>query len=94
MVIKEALNNILKHSKATEVTLTLKKEDGGLSFYIQDNGTGIDFDKLRRFGNGLINMKKRMEAAHIIFTIENKNGTLIKLHRTLVPKVVQQTVQQ
>ena len=92
MVVKEALNNILKHSKATQVTLTLNKEDGGLSLYIHDNGTGINFDKLRRFGNGLINMKKRMEAAQIIFTIENKNGTLIKLHRTLVRKVVHQTV--
>ena len=81
MVVKEALNNILKHSKATDVTITLKKQPDGLSLYIHDNGTGIDFDNLRRFGNGLNNMKKRMESTGMLFTIENKNGTLITLHR-------------
>jgi signal transduction histidine kinase len=80
LVVKEALNNILKHSKATEVNITLKREKEGLSLYIQDNGTGIDFDQLRRFGNGLKNMKKRMEAMQILFSIENNNGTLVTLH--------------
>ena len=84
LVIKEALNNILKHSGATEVSITLKreirKERNGLTLYIQDNGAGIDFDKLRRFGNGLINMKKRMEVMQILFSIENNNGTLVTLH--------------
>jgi signal transduction histidine kinase len=80
MVVKEALNNILKHSKATEVNISLKREKEGLSLYIQDNGTGIDFEKLRRFGNGLINMKKRMEKMQILFSIENNNGTLVTLH--------------
>ncbi|MEP7108406.1 MAG: sensor histidine kinase [Ferruginibacter sp.] len=81
MVVKEALNNILKHSRATDVSITLKREKDGLSLYIHDNGTGIDFDKLRRFGNGLINMKKRMEESQILFKIENNKGTLITLHR-------------
>jgi signal transduction histidine kinase len=80
LVVKEALNNVLKHSKATEVSLTLKKEDNGMSLLIHDNGTGIDFDNLRRFGNGLKNMKQRMVKSGIIFSIENKNGTLVTLH--------------
>ncbi|MEJ7589626.1 MAG: 7TM diverse intracellular signaling domain-containing protein, partial [Ferruginibacter sp.] len=83
LVVKEALNNVLKHSGATSVCITLKKEAGGLSLYIHDNGSGINFDKLRRFGNGLINMKKRMDKSNILFTIENKNGTLITLHRKI-----------
>ncbi len=81
LVVKEALNNILKHSKATEVIISLKKSEDQLSVYIQDNGVGIDFDNLRRFGNGLINMKKRMEKSQITFSIENNNGTLVSLHR-------------
>ncbi len=80
LVIKEALNNILKHSRATEVHITLKRENNGLSLYIQDNGKGIDFDNLRKFGNGLKNMKKRMEETQILFSIKNNNGTLITLH--------------
>jgi signal transduction histidine kinase len=78
-VIKESLNNILKHSKATEVTITFTQVPDGFALYIQDNGVGIDMEKVRRFGNGLKNMKKRMEDMNIQFNIENNNGTLITL---------------
>ncbi len=84
LVVKEALNNILKHSKATEVGITLVRVEDGLTLYIQDNGTGIDMEKLRKFGNGLKNMKKRMADIHGDFTIENKEGTLITMHRKVV----------
>jgi len=83
LVIKEALNNVLKHSKATDVSITLLKEKDGLKLLIQDNGTGIDFEKLRQFGNGLKNMQKRMDDIHIHFSIENNNGTLITLFRAI-----------
>lgn len=83
MVVKEALNNILKHANASEVNINLVRTADGLTLYIQDNGTGIDFEKLRQFGNGLKNMKKRMNDIQIDFTIENKNGTLITLHRKI-----------
>lgn len=83
LVVKETLNNILKHAKATEVTITLARVPDGLALYIQDNGIGIDLEKIRRFGNGLKNMKKRMEEMNIDFNIENKNGTLVTLHYTI-----------
>lgn len=83
LVMKEALNNVLKHSGATEVRIMLEKVSGGLKLTIHDNGKGIDFEKLRQFGNGLKNMKKRMDDIGVIFTIENKNGTLITLYRTI-----------
>ncbi|MBK9486516.1 MAG: two-component sensor histidine kinase [Chitinophagaceae bacterium] len=81
LVVKEALNNILKHAKASEVSIILVRVEDGLTLYIQDNGTGINMDKLRQFGNGLKNMKKRMADIDVEFSIENKNGTLITLHR-------------
>lgn len=84
LVVKEALNNILKHSKATEVSITLVRVDDSLTLYIQDNGAGIDMEKLRQFGNGLKNMKKRMTDIGGEFTIENKNGTLITMHRKVL----------
>lgn len=83
LVVKEALNNTLKHAKATEVTIRLEKGNGGLTLYIHDNGNGINPDKLRQFSNGLKNMKKRMADVHIEFSIENQNGTLITLHRKI-----------
>lgn len=83
LVVKEALNNILKHSKATEVKIDLVRVKDGLTLYIQDNGSGINFEKIRQFGNGLKNMRKRMAEFDIDFNIENKNGTLITLHRKI-----------
>lgn len=83
LVVKETLNNILKHAKATDVTITLTRVPDGLALYIQDNGIGIDLEKIRRFGNGLKNMRKRMEEMNIDFSIENKNGTLVTLHYTI-----------
>lgn len=83
LVVKEALNNILKHAKATEVNITLVRVKDGLTLYIQDNGTGINMDKIRQFGNGLKNMKKRMADIQVDFSIENKNGTLITMHRKI-----------
>lgn len=83
LVVKEALHNVVKHSKASEVKITLVKEDKALKLFIQDNGKGIDFENLRQFGNGLKNMKKRMNDLGIIFTIENNNGTLVTLHRVI-----------
>jgi signal transduction histidine kinase len=81
LVVKEVLNNILKHAKATEVKITLEKVGDGLTLYIHDNGVGINFDSLRQFSNGLKNMRKRMADINIEFSIENKNGTLVTLHR-------------
>lgn len=90
LVVKEALNNILKHSRATEVNITLKQLPQGLALYIQDNGIGIDEEKIRRFGNGLKNMKKRMEDMWIQFSIQNNNGTLITLYYPIDWKAFEQ----
>jgi signal transduction histidine kinase len=84
LVVKESLNNIVKHSGATEVHITLVKVPHGLKLFIQDNGKGINFEKLHQFGNGLKNMKKRMDDLGIDFTIENSNGTLVTLHGVIV----------
>ncbi|MBC7934898.1 MAG: hypothetical protein H7Y86_06025 [Rhizobacter sp.] len=81
LVIKEALQNIIKHSGAKKVAIIMKKEKEGLSLTIHDDGKGIDLSNIRPYSNGLINMKKRMEDVGIDFTIENKNGTLISLYR-------------
>ena len=44
---------------------------------IADNGVGIDTEKLRRFGNGLSNMKRRMQSIQGDFRIESEGGTIL-----------------
>ncbi len=68
--IKEALNNALKHSQATLIQITITANEKRLSIRVADNGIGIDAENLRRFGNGLSNMRRRMESIDGTFKIE------------------------
>jgi two-component system, NarL family, sensor histidine kinase DesK len=74
LCVKETLNNMLKHSGATELTIDILA-DGILTIRIHDNGRGIDLQKIRQFGNGLQNIKKRMESIGGDFEIKNNMGT-------------------
>ncbi len=72
--VKEALNNVLKHSQSSVVRINVIVADR-LVIEIQDDGVGINMEKLRKFGNGLNNMKKRMTSINGEFNIENSQGT-------------------
>ncbi len=76
---KEALNNVLKHSNASEVRITLQITNGTLQARITDNGQGFSLGETR--GNGLPNMRKRMETLGGSFTLESSpaNGTAVKV---------------
>ncbi|NML23199.1 sensor histidine kinase [Pseudoflavitalea sp. G-6-1-2] len=75
--IKEALNNAIKHSQASKLVIEIIARDNQLMVRIADNGVGIDTEKLRRFGNGLSNMKRRMELIGGTFSIENDGGAVL-----------------
>ncbi|HTE13420.1 MAG TPA: 7TM diverse intracellular signaling domain-containing protein [Chitinophagaceae bacterium] len=79
LCVKESLNNIVKHSKANDVWIKVTVLPGTLDIQIHDNGIGINFQKLREFGNGLNNMKKRIESIDGNFSIINKEGTTTTL---------------
>lgn len=75
--VKESLNNIMKHAQATEVTIQINIVNKELHIIVSDNGVGIDTEKLRRFGNGLSNMKRRMESINGDFKVETNGGSVI-----------------
>lgn len=78
LCVKETLNNMLKHSGATAVSIKVELNHS-LKIQIADNGKGIDMENLRRFGNGLKNINRRMESIGGSFRIENNNGTVTTL---------------
>ncbi|MGZ5246206.1 MAG: ATP-binding protein, partial [Flavitalea sp.] len=57
-ILQEQLNNILKHSKATQVDIILKQSDKETFISIRDNGSGFD-TRARRHGIGLNNIYSR-----------------------------------
>ncbi len=58
---KEALNNSVKHARPTEVTITIEPRNNELVFLIQDNGCGFDTNDTLKHGNGLKNIRQRLE---------------------------------
>lgn len=81
LVIKEALNNSLKYSSASRIRLSCKLEGNSYVFIVEDNGCGFDPSKLTGMGNGLKNMKRRMEVVKGHLQIESSpgNGTIVKI---------------
>jgi signal transduction histidine kinase len=80
LIIKESLNNIAKHSKATAAILNIEQKRDMISMTIEDNGIGFDTN-IATQGNGLGNLRKR--AAELggeirIYSRENY-GTAISL---------------
>ncbi len=61
-VIQEVVSNIIKHAKASELTLQLIKHEKELSILIEDNGIGFDTSKINEFeGIGIKNILSRVE---------------------------------
>src|SRR5260370_38119113 len=60
MVIKETLNNTVKHSEATQVVLQIKWQAQRLIVAVSANGKGFDRTTLKPGRNGLVNMSQRM----------------------------------
>ncbi len=75
LCIKETLNNSLKYSEGNEIKIEISMNHQ-LKISISDNGKGIDLENLRPFGNGIKNIKYRMEHIDGRFEISNENGTV------------------
>jgi signal transduction histidine kinase len=82
---QEALNNISKHSEATEAALTLSKKKNAVVLIVRDNGRGFDLREVlaeegHRGKLGLESMKERVEMSGGSFTIlsSKTKGTTIR----------------
>jgi signal transduction histidine kinase len=60
LACKEALNNIRKHSRATEVWLRVAIAGDELRLVIEDNGVGFTRPAGQSAGNGLVNLQNRL----------------------------------
>ncbi len=81
MAVKEALNNILKHAAATEVRITLSIVDKTMTISISDNGRGYHALTPDPTGDGMSNMRRRLEKIGGKFEIARNagGGTLVTM---------------
>lgn len=74
-IIQEALNNVLKHSKAGNVSIHLTADNGVLELEISDDGVGFSPDLITgKCGMGLTNIKKSIESINGKLDIRSSPG--------------------
>lgn len=86
-IAQEALNNVLKHSGATSVTLRIRLGADTLSLEIEDNGRGIDtHDRPRKVGGfGMLGLKERVKQLGGYFSIVSAPTTGTTIRVTGIP---------
>ena len=82
-VIQECVNNVIKHSGANQLEISLVKDADGIAVTIEDNGKGFDTTQKSKFeGIGLKNIKTRIEylKGTVDFDSSPGQGTLVAIH--------------
>ncbi len=76
-IFQELISNIIKHSKATIVDITLNCDESTCSLQIEDNGIGLKEENTN--GMGIKNIKSRVSYHQGIFHIENTGKGMISI---------------
>ncbi|MDQ6639415.1 MAG: CHASE3 domain-containing protein [Pseudomonadota bacterium] len=83
-LVQEALTNVVKYAKATEVVVTLlAPNDGGALISVRDNGIGFDTALPRLTRHGLIGMRYRVEAEGGTMRLSSTTGQGTLIEATL-----------
>jgi signal transduction histidine kinase len=79
-VLQEALNNVSRHSGASEAWIWLKYSADSLELEVEDHGTGFVAEKMQR-GIGLVAMRERAELIGGTLTVSPRvqGGTVVRL---------------
>ncbi len=72
-IIQELINNIIKHSNATEVMVQLNRMDNLLAITVEDNGQGFSLESSKE-GLGLDSIRSRVDYLSGKLDIQSKEG--------------------
>ena len=83
-VAQEALNNAIKHGKASRLEISLLQFDTSITLLIRDNGVGITVPDAQYEGMGLRNMRYRASMIHGSFDVRlgEHGGTVVSCQFT------------
>jgi len=92
-IVQEAINNVARHSGATEAVITLSRTEKTVTAVVRDNGRGFNLEETTRYadgsgGLGLLGMQERAELVGGTLTIQSAQGagTEIRLEIPLASK--------
>lgn len=79
-IIRECLNNIQKHSQATEIRVSCVEKDETIAMTVSDNGRGFDADSIDGVHYGLQFMRERAEeiGGHLRIVSKIGEGTSVE----------------
>ncbi|MGZ3839920.1 MAG: tetratricopeptide repeat-containing sensor histidine kinase [Flavisolibacter sp.] len=81
-ILQEQLNNVLKHSEASEVLVQLHRHEDTIQLLVSDNGKGFIVNKSKA-GIGLMNMQTRAESLNGTLELDTAPGKGCKVKVTL-----------
>ncbi|EKN70198.1 signal transduction histidine kinase [Neobacillus bataviensis LMG 21833] len=84
MCIREAATNIVKHSRATHCSISIKLFSEKINLVIRDDGMGIRNN--HAFGNGLRGMEERLALVDGLLALSNHNGTVLEINIPIIKK--------
>lgn len=87
MCLKEAVTNVVKHSKASICTVKMEQLGDEIRLTIHDNGVGMTEQDDIGKGSGLLGIRERLEFVNGLMEISGEQGTTIRIK---VPKMVNQ----
>jgi two-component system sensor histidine kinase DesK len=90
MCLKEAVTNVVKHSKASKCMVCMEQLGDEIRLTIQDNGVGMTEQDDIGKGSGLLGIKERLEFVNGLMEISGEQGTTLRIK---VPKMVNQREQ-
>jgi signal transduction histidine kinase len=76
-IYKEALTNVIKHSQAKKVSVSLDIHNDGLVLNVGDDGRGLG--SAAPGGRGMTSMRKRAEEIGAVLTVTSEKGTQVHL---------------
>lgn len=85
MCLKEAVNNVVKHSQATRCTVLIKQTPQEVLVQVQDDGIGLPETGGFMQGNGLAGMRERLEFINGSADIKGVEGMTLNIR---VPNVI------
>ena len=88
-ISQEAVNNISKHSAASQVSFKIIFTDDTVNINIADNGKGFNMDTIGVKSNGIMNIKERVKLlkGECEFYSSIKNGTQIAIKIPLIKQI-------
>ncbi len=81
-ILQELVSNILKHAHASSIKVELLKRRDRILLIVEDDGIGMDLEKMKNGGIGVMNIESRVESVQgrVTFESEQEKGTFVTVN--------------